>query len=190
MCIYIEREIYIICGYISIYIYIYTHTYIYIYIYVIRILFEKYGARLPGALPRGRTSASRCWAPALTLRITMCYDRCDNDKCVCVCLSLSLSLSLYIYIYIHTHMYNMTSLYIYIYIYTHTHLYMLLYVCMYIYIYITYVYMRTSASRCWAPSLTLGILHIGSWMEKPTRSDSYPNPLRLAECLLSLTESY
>ena len=27
-------------------------------------------------------------------------------------------------------------------------------------------------------------------MEKPTRSDSYPNPLRLTECLLSLTESY
>ena len=29
-----------------------------------------------------------------------------------------------------------------------------------------------------------------SGMEKPTRSDSYPNPLRLTECLLSLTESY
>ena len=29
-----------------------------------------------------------------------------------------------------------------------------------------------------------------SWMDKPTRSDSYPNPLRLTECLLSLTESY
>ena len=29
-----------------------------------------------------------------------------------------------------------------------------------------------------------------SWMYKPTRNDSYPNPLRLTECLLSLTESY
>ena len=33
-------------------------------------------------------------------------------------------------------------------------------------------------------------IYIYSWMYKPTRSDSYPNPLRLTECLLSLTESY
>ena len=78
---------------------------------------------------------------------------------------------IYIYIYIHT--------YIYIYIYTHT--------------LPGRLPLREGRHRGIPQHPSVGRpgeVLMYSWMNKPTRSDSYPNPLRLTECLLSLTEAY
>ena len=77
-------------------------------------------------------------------------------------------------------------IYIYIYVYIYIYIYICIYMCVYIYIYIYDLYVPLGLRKPLPPVQHLVL----SGMDKPTRSDSYPNPLRLTECLLSLTESY
>ena len=99
---------------------------------------------------------------------------------------------IYIYIYIYTH------IYIYIYTYIHTYMYIYIYICIHKCTLFFVSCRPCPGSRSRGLLIPILILIINrqlynSWMNKPTRSDSYPNPLRLTECywvLLSLSECY